>query len=767
MDRDPPNGRSVYKVKVRVKDGGRKEKEKGRRKDNESTRERRSTRNGVKLRLKRGRLAAANSVTSGAVTENVNKRNSRWKDSVGVSRRETELISGEERTSQKHRTNNYYSGALGVSKTRSYCKSFRANKNKKAEFVPKKLLRFLKREANRPSRFSKDLNDRANQTDVIFREFWLTSKTKFMSRRGAESDADLLKSNTPLYSIRKRKTKKETKNKKGRKPSENKRMINKNNKKRVKSKFSKSFEKLNFEFVKNIKDLKGQIKKIEWKGIQRELKNLQTFFRVEWELGRKNKEKIELKTQNIFSNAKESFIEYLKFLLKLKKNCYKLNFKNQAKFRKKTKIFCSPISFKPKSKAVFNHKEKSNKTSKVKGQSGLFRCYHIRVMKDRHHLQKNKRCVKLNKTYFEALNVWFCLKKNMLKYCKKSYECHACTKNTSFESFLIENLFSPILNLSNFLHRPQFFKNKRKIIYLKRSKKICLYKTKEILKVLFSNTNHFRIEKKFNPSCLNLDVFDLKCNFSLHPLSQEIHSKFLQEFLQENANLDPNVSGRVPVTSNSIKHQRIPLYSNLINRSLLSPILKPKTAKKFVPKLNQEHHIDFDCKFYPQKEKFLFQKFFGMRPDKRRVSYQSKYISRKARDAHDIEGKTSQTVKEKGFCVSLDPQIQIDQREDFQGRNGDVENKTLTSFLSRIISKTNKRFDAETILTILVKDINDNAPVFPNTTMYGSVQENGPIGRNFLFSSPLGQENKSRLISKQKNLFNIKYLYIIYYYYYF
>ncbi|XP_042879004.1 neural-cadherin-like, partial [Penaeus japonicus] len=33
---------------------------------------------------------------------------------------------------------------------------------------------------------------------------------------------------------------------------------------------------------------------------------------------------------------------------------------------------------------------------------------------------------------------------------------------------------------------------------------------------------------------------------------------------------------------------------------------------------------------------------------------------------------------------------------------------------------------AETEVTVLVKDINDNAPVFPNATMFGAVQENGP-----------------------------------------
>lgn len=33
----------------------------------------------------------------------------------------------------------------------------------------------------------------------------------------------------------------------------------------------------------------------------------------------------------------------------------------------------------------------------------------------------------------------------------------------------------------------------------------------------------------------------------------------------------------------------------------------------------------------------------------------------------------------------------------------------------------------ETVVTVLLKDINDNPPVFPNATMYGEVQENGPI----------------------------------------
>ena len=35
---------------------------------------------------------------------------------------------------------------------------------------------------------------------------------------------------------------------------------------------------------------------------------------------------------------------------------------------------------------------------------------------------------------------------------------------------------------------------------------------------------------------------------------------------------------------------------------------------------------------------------------------------------------------------------------------------------------------AETVVTLRLKDVNDNSPVFPNATMFGQVQENGPIG---------------------------------------
>ncbi|XP_064116011.1 LOW QUALITY PROTEIN: putative neural-cadherin 2 [Macrobrachium nipponense] len=41
--------------------------------------------------------------------------------------------------------------------------------------------------------------------------------------------------------------------------------------------------------------------------------------------------------------------------------------------------------------------------------------------------------------------------------------------------------------------------------------------------------------------------------------------------------------------------------------------------------------------------------------------------------------------------------------------------------------KDNPVHEVEILVTIVVKDINDNAPIFPNVTMFGEVRENGPV----------------------------------------
>ncbi|XP_069945504.1 putative neural-cadherin 2 isoform X2 [Cherax quadricarinatus] len=75
--------------------------------------------------------------------------------------------------------------------------------------------------------------------------------------------------------------------------------------------------------------------------------------------------------------------------------------------------------------------------------------------------------------------------------------------------------------------------------------------------------------------------------------------------------------------------------------------------------------------------------------------------------------------------------------EDVSVFGGEVQNKNATGGESwqsgveerwgRGRGRVGRVHVVETVVTVMVKDINDNPPIFPNTTMFGEVQENGPI----------------------------------------
>ncbi|XP_045131274.1 putative neural-cadherin 2 isoform X2 [Portunus trituberculatus] len=69
---------------------------------------------------------------------------------------------------------------------------------------------------------------------------------------------------------------------------------------------------------------------------------------------------------------------------------------------------------------------------------------------------------------------------------------------------------------------------------------------------------------------------------------------------------------------------------------------------------------------------------------------------------------------------------EIEQPEDLQKVN---DEKRWWQMVQEMVEEMRREqvHVAETVVTVVVKDINDNAPVFPNATMFGEVQENGPI----------------------------------------
>ncbi|XP_037795102.1 uncharacterized protein LOC119590526, partial [Penaeus monodon] len=82
--------------------------------------------------------------------------------------------------------------------------------------------------------------------------------------------------------------------------------------------------------------------------------------------------------------------------------------------------------------------------------------------------------------------------------------------------------------------------------------------------------------------------------------------------------------------------------------------------------------------------------------------------ARKTRNAFEILEKHTDTEAEP--CTSLDTL-------NGRGRGGH----------GREGGRRGRVHEAETTVTVIVKDINDNFPVFPNATMYAEVQENGPV----------------------------------------
>lgn len=77
---------------------------------------------------------------------------------------------------------------------------------------------------------------------------------------------------------------------------------------------------------------------------------------------------------------------------------------------------------------------------------------------------------------------------------------------------------------------------------------------------------------------------------------------------------------------------------------------------------------------------------------------------------------------DEGNCIKFDPRNpQLD--TDFEAQLNHLTSETI------LTRATGQVHESEVRVKIIVKDVNDNAPVFVNSTIYGEVQENGPIGK--------------------------------------
>ncbi|XP_045132549.1 putative neural-cadherin 2 [Portunus trituberculatus] len=113
----------------------------------------------------------------------------------------------------------------------------------------------------------------------------------------------------------------------------------------------------------------------------------------------------------------------------------------------------------------------------------------------------------------------------------------------------------------------------------------------------------------------------------------------------------------------------------------------------------------------------------------------SDYPQKGTRDQHRQERDTDASLQHLTNFIDVDGQADIGDDDDEVGYEECVyftppsfsisseDSATTTEQPQEVLGEV--QHVVETVLTVLVKDINDNAPVFPNTTIYGKVEENG------------------------------------------
>lgn len=101
--------------------------------------------------------------------------------------------------------------------------------------------------------------------------------------------------------------------------------------------------------------------------------------------------------------------------------------------------------------------------------------------------------------------------------------------------------------------------------------------------------------------------------------------------------------------------------------------------------------------------------------------------SRKTRNAKQEISKGIHIDSKGKFCIVSNSKIKMYRSSETETKH--FKNENIVPLLSHFYMITDKHFEEEIVLTVYVKDINDNSPVFPNETMYGDVQENGPVGK--------------------------------------
>ena len=147
-----------------------------------------------------------------------------------------------------------------------------------------------------------------------------------------------------------------------------------------------------------------------------------------------------------------------------------------------------------------------------------------------------------------------------------------------------------------------------------------------------------------------------------------------------------------------------------------------ETSIKSNLKLRNGNHFDSSAILRNRKKRTTIMNEEGNNKRKR-LKLENQFVRRRS----GINAAISNSFQvDSGGCLIVPPELNSSIHSVQQAQMSHLTSEVMRGQSFR---KRTKVHVVETIVTIIVKDINDNSPIFPNATIYGEVQENGPIGK--------------------------------------
>ncbi|XP_066988266.1 putative neural-cadherin 2 [Macrobrachium rosenbergii] len=232
-------------------------------------------------------------------------------------------------------------------------------------------------------------------------------------------------------------------------------------------------------------------------------------------------------------------------------------------------------------------------------------------------------------------------------------------------------------------------------------------KIDSVRKGVIADSGLYPTDVKANSTKLNERFHNLKSDSSEPTASPESLDQQMEGFTPRNSSDTPS-----PKTTATLKYPNNKYPSSPEGRQTLNEKLLPTSSVKRNISLSETKNL------LPDSVARNRQNRSGTQSSKSSVRKRgSKWVLKKPRGKGWLSRRARDIVMESPFDMFDLNEEQCDEASPVGGSVTDGAGN----------QKEYPAHEVEILVTVIVKDINDNAPIFPNVTMFGEVQENGPV----------------------------------------